>query len=72
LDDLGCLFFNPVARRSSESLAVRAQSKWTATGIVLWLIAAVAATLFVCSEKGPPPETASTPQGDEVEVELLE
>jgi hypothetical protein len=72
LDDLGCLFFNPVARRSSESLAVRAQSKWTATGIVLWLIAAVAATLFVCSKTGPPPETATTPQGDEVEIELLE
>ncbi|HET6417657.1 MAG TPA: hypothetical protein VFG22_15270 [Polyangiales bacterium] len=51
---------------------MRAQSKWTATGVVLWLIAAVAATLLVCSETAPPPETAATPQGDEVEVELVE
>jgi hypothetical protein len=72
LDGLGCSFFNPVAKRSSESLAVRAQSKWTATGVVLWLIAAVAATLLVCSETAPPPEAAATPQGDEVEVELVE
>jgi len=72
LDDLGCLFFNPVAKRSSESLAVRPQRKWTASGVVLWLIAAVAATLFVCSETGPPSETAATPEGDEVEIELVE
>ncbi|HET6416890.1 MAG TPA: hypothetical protein VFG22_11390 [Polyangiales bacterium] len=51
---------------------MRAQSKWTATGIVLWLIAAVAATLLVCSETAPPPEAAATPQGDEVEVGLVE
>lgn len=72
MDDLGCPFFNPVSKRSSESLAVRAQSKWTASGLVLWLIAAAAATLFVCSETGPRRESAASPEGDEIEIDLVE
>jgi len=49
---------------------VRAKSKWTPEGIVLWLIAAVLATLVVCSQS--PPETSAPATADEVEVEVLE
>ncbi len=48
---------------------MRAKSKWTPGGIVLWLIAAaVLATLIVCSES---PREATPPAAtDEVEIEV--
>ena len=67
MDDPGCRIFNPRTIPSSEDLAVRAKSKWTPGGIVLWLIAAAVATLIVCSLARPasaPPSVA-----DDVEVE---
>jgi hypothetical protein len=48
---------------------VRAKNKWTPGGIVLWLIAAAAATLIVCSQVRP----ALAPSvADDVEIELVE
>ncbi|MBW2224729.1 MAG: hypothetical protein JRF54_11050 [Deltaproteobacteria bacterium] len=47
---------------------MRAKSKWTPGGIVLWLIAAVAATLVVCSQA--PPESAPPSAADDFEVEV--
>lgn len=47
---------------------MRAKSKWTPGGILLWLIAAVLATLIVCSES---PREATPPAAtDEVEIEV--
>jgi hypothetical protein len=68
MDDPGCRIFNPRTIRSSEDLAVRAKSKWTPGGIVLWLIAAAAATFIVCSQA--PPESAPPSLADDVEVEV--
>lgn len=48
---------------------MRAKSTWTPGGIALWLIAAILATLIVCSESEAP-EDAPSPS-DEVEVEVL-
>lgn len=47
---------------------MRAKSKWTPGGIALWLIAAVLATLIVCSQSGPAPGPPAVT--DEVEIEL--
>lgn len=68
MDDLACRIFNPSTIRSSEDLAVRAKSKWTPGGVVLWLIAAAAATAIVCSQA--PPESAPPSLADDVEVEV--
>lgn len=45
---------------------MRAKSQWTLGGVTLWLIAAILATLVVCSQ------TASDPRlpGESSEVEL--
>lgn len=53
---------------------MRAKSEWTPGGIVLWLIAAILATLVVCF--GAEPESAE-PEADpdrsiELEVEVVE
>lgn len=51
---------------------MRAKSKWTLGGVVLWLMAAVAATFIVCSQARPvsaPPSTADHPV---VDIELVE
>ena len=49
---------------------MRLKATWTPGGIVLWLIAAIAATLIVCVKS----QTASKHSGQEreVEVEVLE
>ncbi|MGB9341452.1 MAG: hypothetical protein WCB63_19585 [Polyangiales bacterium] len=47
---------------------MRAKSKWTPGGLFLWLIAAVLASLVVCSQSAPAPEPR--PATDEVEIEL--
>ncbi|MDH3817752.1 MAG: hypothetical protein OES21_04010 [Myxococcales bacterium] len=47
---------------------MRAKSKWTPGGIVLWLIAAALATLIVCSRSEP--ASAPPPAMDDVEVEV--
>jgi len=51
---------------------MRAKSKWTPGGVVLWLMAAAAATFVVCSQARPvsaPPFAAEHP---EVDIELVE
>jgi hypothetical protein len=60
--------FNTATERLSKGLQVRAKSKWTPGGLFLWLIAAVLASLVVCSQSAPDPERL--PAGDEVEIEL--
>ncbi|MBW1754694.1 MAG: hypothetical protein JRJ80_00845 [Deltaproteobacteria bacterium] len=47
---------------------MRAKSKWTPGGIVLWLIAAALATFIVCSQSRP--ASAPSPLTDDVEVEV--
>ena len=47
---------------------MRAKSKWTPGGIVLWLIAAAIATLIVWSQSQP--ASAPPPSADDVEVEV--
>lgn len=48
---------------------MRAKSQWTPGGITLWLIAAILATLIVCSEA--PNEPQHRASGDEIELEVL-
>jgi hypothetical protein len=58
--------FNRAAKQL-QSPTMRDKSQWTPGGIVLWLIAAILATLIVCTERDPEPEP---PPGAPVEVEL--
>ena len=51
---------------------MRAKSQWTPGGIVLWLIAAILATLIVCTEKEPDENRELPPAEVEFEVEGLE
>jgi len=51
---------------------VRAKNKWTPGGIVLWLIAAVLATLIVCSQSPPTAPPLPATNDVEIEVELVE
>jgi len=51
---------------------VRAKSKWTPGGIVLWLIAAIVATLVVCSQSRPESGEPAVTDELEVEVEVVE
>jgi hypothetical protein len=61
--------FNPAAK-PPWGLNVRKKSQWTAGGIVLWLIAAILATLIVCTRIEPDPEPPSA--SGEVELEIIE
>ena len=47
---------------------MRAKTQWTPGGIVLWLIAAILATLVVCSQAKREPEPSKS--RDEVEFEV--
>jgi hypothetical protein len=47
---------------------MRAKSQWTPGGIALWLIAAILATLVVCSQTELKREPSGSP--DEVEFEV--
>ncbi|HSN82320.1 MAG TPA: hypothetical protein VLS88_07050 [Polyangiales bacterium] len=51
---------------------MRPKSQWTPDSIVLWLIAAIAATLIVCSQlpsaSGPPPEE----DGANLDIEIVD
>lgn len=47
---------------------MRPKTPWTPSSILLWLIAAVAATLVVCSEM--PSEPGADPLPAEVEFEI--
>ena len=49
---------------------MRAKSQWTPGGSLLWLIAAVLASLVVCSRSKPAAEPPDVTE--EVEIELLE
>ncbi len=48
---------------------MRAKSQWTPGGITLWLIAAILATLIVCSRA--PEEASEPPPSDQVELEVV-
>ena len=48
---------------------MRAKSQWTPGGITLWLIAAILATLIVCSET--PYQAPESSPSDEIELEVL-
>ena len=48
---------------------MRAKSQWTPGGITLWLIAAILATLIVCSET--PCQAPEGSPSDEIELEVL-
>jgi hypothetical protein len=51
---------------------MRINTKWTPSGIVLWLIAAIIATLVVCSQAAPPDARPEMPAEVEFEVETIE
>jgi hypothetical protein len=51
---------------------VRAKSQWTPAGSLLWLIAAVLASLVVCSLSKPAAEPPDVTEEVEIEVELSE
>ncbi len=72
MDDLGCRMFNQAAK-PTQGLTMREKSQWTPRGIVLWLIAAILATLFVCTGTAPDPEPPrETSRGVDLEVEIVE
>ena len=49
---------------------MREKSQWTVGGIALWLIAAILATLIVCTRFEPEPEPPG--RSDEVDLEIIE
>ena len=53
---------------------MRAKSQWTPGGSLLWLIAAILASLVVCSRSKPAAKPAAEPAdvNEEVEIELIE
>lgn len=54
---------------------MRAKTKWTPGGILLWLIAAIVATIVVCSQSPPasePPASEPPAASDQVDFELVE
>jgi hypothetical protein len=51
---------------------MRVYTKWTPSGIVLWLIAAVVATLVVCNQTPQPDPRPKAPAEIEFEVETVD
>ena len=51
---------------------MRVDAKWTPSGIVLWLIAAVVATLTICSQSPSREPAHSEPAQIEFEVETVD
>ena len=51
---------------------MRINTKWTPSGIVLWLIAAIIATLMVCSQAPPLDARREVPDEIEFDVETAE
>ena len=51
---------------------MRVKSEWTPSGVVLWLIAAIAATLVVCSQRSAAPPASSEAPEPEVEFEVIQ
>lgn len=52
---------------------MRAKSQWTPRTIALWVIAAIVASLLVCSQKTPPaPERPAGRDGTNLEVEIVD
>ena len=51
---------------------MRAKSQWTPGGMALWLIAAILATLVVCSQIRPTPEPSPSEGEIEFEFEVAE
>ena len=48
------------------------KSQWTPAGIVLWLIAAILATLIVCSRTEPDRKPAQAADEVQLDVEIVE
>jgi hypothetical protein len=57
-------------KTAMTGLIMRVKSEWTPGGITLWLIAAIVATLVVCSQIPEAPPTP--PSNTEVEIEVVE
>jgi hypothetical protein len=53
-----------------EGRIMRVKSEWTPSGILLWLIAAIAATLVVCSQVPEVPQPPAAPAEADAEVEI--
>ena len=51
---------------------MRAKSKWTPGGSLLWLIAAVLASVVVCSLSKPAAEPPDVTEEVEIELESME
>lgn len=51
---------------------MRVKSKWTPSGIILWLVAAIVATVVVCSKAPPPEAVPMAPVDIDFEVETIE
>jgi len=53
-----------------KGLTMRAKSQWTPGGIVLWLIAAILATLVVCFGAEPDSVEPASDRGRPIEQEV--
>ncbi len=51
---------------------MREKSQWTPAGIILWLIAAILATLIVCTQTKPDPKPPPASDEVELDVEIVE
>ena len=51
---------------------MREKSQWTPGSIALWLIAAILATLLVCTRAEPKTEPSRAPGGVELDVEIVD
>ncbi len=51
---------------------MRVKTNWTPSGIVLWLIAALVATLVVCNQSPSPDARPEAPEEIEFELETVE
>ena len=51
---------------------MRAKTQWTPGGIVLWLIAAILATLVVCSQASREAPRPAKLEGTEIQLDIVE
>jgi hypothetical protein len=59
-------------KTAKEFRKVLARAKWAPGSVVLWLVAAILATLVVCSERRRAPERPSRAGGTQVDVEIVQ
>jgi hypothetical protein len=51
---------------------MREKNQWTPGGVVLWLIAAILATLIMCTQTDSKPKPSEGPGEVELEVEIVD